>query len=109
MRFLTATLVGVGFCLMPLLAEASKPDPKPKESKVLVAHLQDVVVMESEEMDEELGPVLVTTTTKYYVVIEVSPNAADAHTAHGDISAEGYMKGDKFTVVTTEVMPVTPE
>ena len=108
MRCFIGMLVAVGFCAMPLLTEAAKPDPKPKDAKVLIAHLQqgETVVTESEEVDPELGPVLVVTTTKYYVVIEISPKAVAAHERHGDIEAGEYQKGDKFNVVTTEVTPI---
>ena len=108
MRWFIGMIIIAAFCLMPLAADAGPPDPKPKDTQILIAHLQEVVVTESEEIDDELGPVLVITTTKYYVVIEVSPNAAKAHEDHGDIDPGEYEKGDKFTMEEVEVIPIEP-
>lgn len=107
MKCLLGMFIGMGVCLMPLTADAGKPDPKPKDAKVLIAHLQEEVVTESEEIDDELGSVLVVTTTKYYVVLEISPKAVPAHERHGDLMEVGdHVKGDKFTVETTETTPI---
>ncbi len=106
MRCLIAVLVVFAFCLTPLATQAGRPDPKPKDAKVLIAHLADTVTTETEGEDEGGNPALIITTTKYYVVLEISPNAVAAHEAHGDMDPGEHEKGDRFEIETTETVPI---
>jgi len=105
MRLMIAVLVVLGCVCMPLVASAGKPEESRKPDKVLIAHLADEITTETEDVVDGV-PVLVVTTTKYYVVIEISSKALPAHEAHGDIDPEGREKGERFEVETEEI--VTP-
>jgi hypothetical protein len=106
MKRLMIAVMAVGLLVAFSLARpVAAKGPKGPPQRVLIAHLCETVVT----VDEETG---VTTTVDYFKVIEVSERAADAHLAHGDLTAEeaeayldDVVKGATFEIVDEEPAP----